>query len=95
MVAAKAVEELSESEPRTVLNPSPGKMASLLRAHWPEYLMEAGELAVYMFFTCDIHRLDYRQRKVRANQKQSIIPCSNRVSFFCTWSFTIFNFGLA
>ena len=23
-----------------------------LRLHWPEYLMEAGELAVYMFFAC-------------------------------------------
>lgn len=23
-----------------------------IRAHWPEYLMEAGELAVYMFATC-------------------------------------------
>jgi aquaporin Z len=23
-----------------------------LRSHWPEYLMEAGELALYMFFTC-------------------------------------------
>jgi aquaporin Z len=35
-----------------MLNPFPGKKASLLRAHWPEYLMEAGELALYMFFTC-------------------------------------------
>jgi aquaporin Z len=32
-------------------------MASLLRAHWPEYLMEAGELAVYMFFTCVVATL--------------------------------------
>jgi hypothetical protein len=23
-----------------------------LRVHWPEYLMEAGELALYMFFAC-------------------------------------------
>jgi len=23
-----------------------------LRVHWPEYLMEAGELTLYMFFTC-------------------------------------------
>jgi aquaporin Z len=23
-----------------------------LRSHWPEYLMEAGELALYMFFAC-------------------------------------------
>src|SRR5258708_12033373 len=23
-----------------------------LRLHWPEYLMEAGELALYMFFVC-------------------------------------------
>jgi aquaporin Z len=23
-----------------------------LRLHWPEYLMEAGELALYLFFTC-------------------------------------------
>jgi aquaporin Z len=23
-----------------------------LRLHWPEYLMEAGELALYMFFAC-------------------------------------------
>lgn len=23
-----------------------------LRGHWPEYLMEAGELTLYMFFTC-------------------------------------------
>jgi aquaporin Z len=23
-----------------------------LRLHWPEYLMEAGEVAVYLFFTC-------------------------------------------
>jgi len=23
-----------------------------LRLHWPEYLMEAGELGLYMFFTC-------------------------------------------
>jgi aquaporin Z len=23
-----------------------------LRCHWPEYLMEAGELAIYMFFAC-------------------------------------------
>jgi aquaporin Z len=40
-----------------MLNPFPGKMASLLRAHWPEYLMEAGELAVYMFFTCVVATL--------------------------------------
>jgi len=26
--------------------------AGSLRAHWPEYLMEAGELTLYMFFTC-------------------------------------------
>ena len=57
IVAAEAVEKLSESEPRIVLNPSPGKMASLLHAHWPEYLMEAGELAVYMFFTCVVATL--------------------------------------
>jgi len=25
---------------------------SSLRLHWPEYLMEAGELALYLFFTC-------------------------------------------
>jgi aquaporin Z len=23
-----------------------------LRRHWPEYLMEAGEMGLYMFFTC-------------------------------------------
>jgi hypothetical protein len=23
-----------------------------LRVHWPEYLVEAGELALYMFFAC-------------------------------------------
>src|SRR5215472_15318501 len=24
----------------------------ILRRHWPEYLMEAGEMTIYMFFTC-------------------------------------------
>ena len=28
-----------------------------LRFHWPEYLMEAGELALYMFFTCALATL--------------------------------------
>jgi len=23
-----------------------------LRLHWPEYLMEAGEMSLYLFFTC-------------------------------------------
>jgi aquaporin Z len=36
---------------------APGPLGAMdavgsLRAHWPEYLMEAGELALYMFFTC-------------------------------------------
>jgi aquaporin Z len=30
------------------------KALDSLRRHWPEYLMEAGELALYMFFTCAI-----------------------------------------
>ena len=28
-----------------------------LRFHWPEYLMEAGELGLYMFSTCAIANL--------------------------------------
>jgi aquaporin Z len=28
------------------------KSLSSIRLHWPEYLMEAGELALYMFFAC-------------------------------------------
>lgn len=28
------------------------KARTSLRLHWPEYLMEAGELGLYMFFTC-------------------------------------------
>src|ERR1700752_3867665 len=28
-----------------------------LRFHWPEYLMEAGELALYMFSTCSLATL--------------------------------------
>jgi hypothetical protein len=28
-----------------------------LRFHWPEYLMEAGELGLYMFSTCAIATL--------------------------------------
>jgi aquaporin Z len=27
-------------------------LAASLRLHWPEYLMEAGEMIVYLFFTC-------------------------------------------
>jgi aquaporin Z len=27
-------------------------VAASLRLHWPEYLMEAGEMSVYLFFTC-------------------------------------------
>ncbi len=27
-------------------------VAASLRLHWPEYLMEAGEMSLYMFFTC-------------------------------------------
>ena len=27
-------------------------MAARLRLHWPEYLMEAGEMSLYLFFTC-------------------------------------------
>jgi aquaporin Z len=32
--------------------PDKPNAADSLRTHWPEYLMEAGELAVYMFLTC-------------------------------------------
>src|SRR5271170_2373714 len=31
-------------------------MASL-RQHWPEYLMEAGEMSLYLFFTCSFATL--------------------------------------
>src|SRR5260370_9664668 len=31
---------------------SPLNAFDSLRLHWPEYLMEAGELALYMFFVC-------------------------------------------
>lgn len=35
----------------TFARPALGAFGSL-RFHWPEYLMEAGELALYMFFVC-------------------------------------------
>jgi hypothetical protein len=35
---------------------TPGVAASL-RLHWPEYLMEAGEMSLYMFFTCSFATL--------------------------------------
>lgn len=34
------------------LNPKPLGALSSLRLHWPEYLMEAAELGLYMFATC-------------------------------------------
>jgi aquaporin Z len=38
---------LKTFRPRGALN-----AVASLRLHWPEYLMEAGELALYMFFAC-------------------------------------------
>jgi len=39
--------------PRNVLSRHEGRGAdSSLRLHWPEYLMETGEITVYMFFAC-------------------------------------------
>jgi len=37
-----------------MLRSDAARMSALgsLRLHWPEYLMEAGELALYMFFAC-------------------------------------------
>ena len=31
--------------------------AGSLRLHWPEYLMEAGEMSLYMFCTCSFATL--------------------------------------
>jgi len=38
--------------PETFLRREVSKASSSLRYHWPEYLMETGELAFYMFFAC-------------------------------------------
>src|ERR1700730_17885110 len=32
-------------------------VAASLRLHWPEYLMEAGEMSLYMFCTCSFATL--------------------------------------
>ena len=32
-------------------------IANSLRLHWPEYLMEAGEMSLYLFFTCSFATL--------------------------------------
>ena len=34
------------------LRPQALNAASSLNRHWPEYLMEAGEVGLYLFFTC-------------------------------------------
>jgi hypothetical protein len=39
-------------QPRTVDRHDALNALGGLRLHWPEYLMEAGELALYMFFAC-------------------------------------------
>src|SRR5258705_425651 len=42
----------AESDRGTLHRRDSLKALSSLRVHWPEYLMEAGELGLYMFFTC-------------------------------------------
>jgi aquaporin Z len=39
-------------QPRSFLRREASKALYSLRYHWPEYLMETGELACYMFFAC-------------------------------------------
>jgi len=40
------------STPRAVSVRETLGVAASLRLHWPEYLMEAGEMSLYMFCTC-------------------------------------------
>jgi aquaporin Z len=50
--SAKMSGATAESERGTLHRRDSLKAFSSLRVHWPEYLMEAGELGLYMFFTC-------------------------------------------
>ena len=50
--SAKMSGATAESERGTLHRRDSLKALSSLRVHWPEYLMEAGELGLYMFFTC-------------------------------------------
>ena len=52
-VAKPPAAEIVSSHRRRVLRPSDGlSAADSLRFHWPEYAMEAGELAFYMLCAC-------------------------------------------
>ena len=42
----------AQRRPQAFLRREVSKAVFSLRYHWPEYLMEAGELAAYMFFAC-------------------------------------------
>src|SRR5262245_52377580 len=45
-------EALSVSEPVTSLTPWSDRMIDALKQHWPEYLMEATELGIFMISAC-------------------------------------------
>ena len=53
-----AVTNIGEQRPSTALRRSDGLSAiGSLRHHWPEYLMEVGELGLYLFVACAVATL--------------------------------------
>ena len=53
--AANDIDPLST--PKTMSASDTLGVAASLRSHWPEYLMEAGEMSLYMFCTCSFATL--------------------------------------